>query len=470
VSGHPGVYGLVYALFLVCLAYTAALYAFVVFLVATAFLEARARRQDAAAEDFGALADSRFTIPVSVVVPAYNEEVAIVAVVRLLLAQTYSEYEVIVVSDGSTDGTVPLLVDAFQLEPVERAPRQALPSAPVRAIYASPEHPRLVLIDKVNGGKADALNCGVGYARYRYVCCVDGDTAYFPDALARAMRPAMQDPAAVVGVSSLFIVSRQPETEAAGDAAGRPMDAQWLSNFQYLDLLRSFLCYRLAWSRMGFMLCMAGGFSVWRRDAIFEVGGFSPEFSCEDIEITFRIHEKFRRERRPCRILTLPDLVGATEGPSKTNDLAKQRVRWQRVVVETVWAYRGMLAGPRYGTVGFLGMPYYVLYEALAPFFQAISVVTLGLAIWLGILQWPYYLYFAGLIVFSTAIPTTAAVYLALPILRGRRLRDVARLLWLGPLDFFLYRPILLWAGVRGLWGFLRGEKAWGKLTRNVRT
>jgi hypothetical protein len=115
-------------------------------------------------------------------------------------------------------------------------------------------------------------------------------------------------------------------------------------------------------------------------------------------------------------------------------------------------------------------MPYYVLYEALAPFFQAISVIGLGLAIWLGILRWPDYLYFTGLIVFSTAIPTTIAVYLALPNLRGRRLADVARLLWLGPLDFFLYRPILLWAGVRGLWGFLRGEKAWGKLTRNVRT
>jgi hypothetical protein len=129
-----------------------------------------------------------------------------------------------------------------------------------------------------------------------------------------------------------------------------------------------------------------------------------------------------------------------------------------------------MTARPRYGTVGFLGMPYYILYEALAPFFQAVSVITLGIAIWLGILQWPYYLYFAGLIIFSTAIPTTAAVYLALPSLRGRKVRDVARLLWLGPLDFFIYRPILLWAGVRGLWGFLRGEKAWGKLTRNART
>jgi cellulose synthase/poly-beta-1,6-N-acetylglucosamine synthase-like glycosyltransferase len=469
-TAHPGLYAVVYGLFVVCLVYTAALYAFVVFLVVNALREARERREESAAEDFDALESSRFTIPVSVIVPAWNEEVAIVAVVGSLLAQNYSEYEVIVVSDGSTDRTVSLLVEAYGLEPIDRTPRQPLPHARIRTIYGSARQPRLTLIDKDNGGKADALNAGCSYARYRYVCCVDGDTAYFADALARAMRPAMQDPGSVVGVSSLFIVSRQPETEAAGDAAGRPMDRQWLTNFQYLDLLRSFLCYRLAWSRMGFMLCMAGAFSVWRRDAIFEAGGFSPEFSCEDIELTFRIHELFRRQGRPCRILTLPDLVGATEGPSRPRDLAKQRVRWQRVVVETVWAYRGMLARPRYGSVAFAGMPYYVLYEALAPFFQAISVIGLGLAIWLGILRWPDYLYFTGLIVFSTAIPTTIAVYLALPNLRGRRLADVARLLWLGPLDFFLYRPILLWAGVRGLWGFLRGEKAWGKLTRNVRT
>ena len=469
-SAHPTIYAVIYALFLICLVYTAVLYAFVGFLVFAAIREARERRAESAAEDFGALADSRFTIPVSVIVPAWNEEVAIVAVVRLLLEQNYPDFEVIVVSDGSTDGTIPLLVEAYGLKPAERAPREALPHARIRTIYGSAKHPRLTVIDKDNAGKADALNCGCSFARYRYVCCVDGDTAYFPDALARGMRPAQADPSTVIGVSSMFIVSRQPETEAAGDARGKPMDPQWLTNLQYLDLLRSFLCYRLAWSRMNFMLCNPGAFMIWRRDALFEVGGFSPDFSCEDIEVTFRIHERFRRMGRPCRIVTLPDQIGATEGPSKRKDLAKQRVRWQRVVVETVWAYRGMLARPRYGAIGFLGMPYYVLYEALAPFFQAISVVTLGLAIWLRILQWPYYLHFMGLIIFATAIPTTIAVYLTLPGLRGRRLRDVARLLWLGPLDFFVYRPILLWAGVRGLWGFLRGEKAWGKLVRNART
>jgi len=470
VTAHPGLFGGVYALFVVCLVYTGALYVFVAWLVILGVREARERREQSAAEDFGALAASRFTIPVSVVVPAWNEEVAIVSVVRMLLAQNYSEYEVIVVSDGSTDRTIPLLREAYDLEPVERTPREALPHARIRTLYGSRKHPRLTVIDKDNGGKADALNCGVSYARFRYVCCVDGDTAYFPDALARGMRPAQNDAAAVIGLSSLFIVSRQPETEASGDARGAPMDPQWLTNLQYLDLLRSFLCYRLAWSRLDFMLCIPGGFMIWRRDAIFEVGGFAPEFSCEDIEITFRIHERFRRMGRPCKVVILPDVIGATEGPARVRDLAKQRVRWQRVVVETVWAYRRMLARPRYGTIGFLGMPYYVLYEAMAPFFQAVSVVTLGFAIWLRILQWPYYIYFMGIIIFATAIPTSVAVYLALPSLRGRRLRDVARLLWLGPLDFFLYRPILLWAGVRGLWGFLRGEKAWGKLTRNART
>lgn len=468
-TAHPTILGIVYVVFLVCLAYSAVLYAFVGYLLLVSRKEARERAAEAALEDFDALGRSRFSIPVSIVAGAYNEEVAILPVVRLLLAQDYSEYEVIIVNDGSRDRTLELLRTEFELEPDAPPRRGELPSAPVRAVYRSRTQPRLTVIDKDNGGKADALNCGINYARYRYLCCVDGDTAYFHGALERAMRPAMQDPESVVGVSSLFVVSRQPESEAAGGAGPRRLDPQLLSNFQYVDLLRSFLCYRLAWSRRNFMLCNPGGFAIWRRDAIFEVGGFSKDFSCEDIEVTFRVHEHFRSQRRPCRILTLPDIVGATEGPGRVADLSKQRVRWQRVVVETVWAYRRIFGRARYGTVGLLGMPYYVFYEALAPVFQVISLATLGLAIWLGILQWPYYLYLVGIIIFATAIPTSAAIHFDQANLRGYRLRDVARLVLLGLLDFFLYRPVLLWAGARGTWGFLRGEKAWNKLVRNPR-
>jgi len=114
-------------------------------------------------------------------------------------------------------------------------------------------------------------------------------------------------------------------------------------------------------------------------------------------------------------------------------------------------------------------MPYYVPCEALAPLFQVISLATLVLAIWLRILQWPYYLYLVGVIIFATAIPTTAAIHFDQANLRGYRVRDVVRLMLLGLVEFFLYRPVLLWAGARGTWGFLRGEKAWNKFVRNPR-
>jgi cellulose synthase/poly-beta-1,6-N-acetylglucosamine synthase-like glycosyltransferase len=359
-SAPAGVTTFLYVAFLLTFGYIVLLGLYALVMAVVAIFEARARRRQDRAEDYETVVGSRYTIPVSIVTPVFNEELMAVPGVRSLLEQSYPEFEVIVVDDGSTDGTLAALVAAFDLEPRQFFFRNLLRSKPTKMVYRSRSHPRLTLISKENGGKADALNCGVNLARYRYLCCVDGDTVFAPDALLKAMTLVARDPARVVGVASLFGISIEPESSR--EAAHPTSNGHALGDFQHLDMMRAFVAYRGAWSRLDCMLCVSGAFGLWRRDVILEMGGFSPAFSCEDIEMTFRIHERFLREGRAYRILSLPNLVAQTEGPTSIRSLVSQRARWQRVTLETLWHYRRMLGRRQYRAVGMLGVPYYVLF------------------------------------------------------------------------------------------------------------
>jgi cellulose synthase/poly-beta-1,6-N-acetylglucosamine synthase-like glycosyltransferase len=217
------------------------------------------------------------------------------------------------------------------------------------------------------------------------------------------------------------------------------------------------------------MLCSVGAFAIWRRDVVLELGGFSRTFTCEDIEFTFRVHNRFLRQRRPRRILALPNLVGTTEGPDTIRRLVIQRARWQRVIMETVWHYRHMFLNPRYGSVGLIGMPFYVLSEVLAPFMQTLSVGVLVLAPALGLLDWSQFVLSVGAIAFSAGTFTNAAILLQDSMFRTYSRADLRRLVLLGPLDLVLYRPIIFYAQLKGAVEFLRGDKGWHKFERNRR-
>ena len=455
--------------FVITFVYISALGVYALVMLLLAGRESLFRRRQHDAEDHESVLGSRYTIPVSVIIPAFNEEGMIVAAARSLLGQSYPELEVIVVDDGSTDGTLAALTTAFDLEPTQIFVRKVLDTKPMRKAFRSRADSRLTVLSKDNGGKADALNCGANLARYRYLCCVDADTLFEPDALLKAMALVAKDPGRIVGAASLFGVSVRPESALAAPRSGPTTNRHLLGDFQHLDMMRTFVAYRAAWSRLSCMLCISGAYGLWRRDVVLELGGFSPAFSCEDIEMTFRIHERFLREDRPYRIVSLPSLVAQTEGPMSIRSLVRQRARWQRVVLETVRHYSGMLGRRRYGAVGLVGLPYYLLFECLAPFIHLLSIAALVVAIVFGLLGWPIYLMFIAMMAFGTATPTTLAVGMHDAAYRDYPMRDLVRMIVLGPLDLLLYRPILMYAGLRGTWEFLRGEKGWNKFDRNAR-
>jgi cellulose synthase/poly-beta-1,6-N-acetylglucosamine synthase-like glycosyltransferase len=449
-------------------------YLLLVTLIAVAFLvigafENAVRKHDAESNDFATLESSRFTIPVSVIVAAYDEEVVIEATIASLLAFDYPEFEVVVVNDGSSDETLERIRAAFGLVPYEMFVRRIFTTQPVRGIYRSPQHPNLVVIDKENGGKADSWNAALNVARYRYVCGVDADTVFDPKALLTAMRVATNDPARIVGVTSQITTARDPARVLSTPVGSRRVDGGLLGLYQHLDFVRAFLNNRLAWSRLGFMLCSPGGFQIWRRDVLEEVGGYSTSFTCEDIELTFRIHEVFRREGRDYEIRCLPDSVGVTEGPDDVAKLVSQRERWQRVINETVVHYRRMWFNPRYGSVGMVGAPFYLLTEVLSPAIELLALASLAAAVFLGIFDLEVFLVVVAAMAFINAALTAGAIFLDDVQSRLYRVRDLARLLFWAPFDMLLYRPIIAWARFKGSWRFLRGDKAWHKFDRNVR-
>lgn len=454
---------------IVCLGYLLLTNLMYVGLVAVAAIENGVRRRETASQDYDVLAASRFTIPVSVIVAAYDEETAIVSTVESLLDLEYPEHEVIVVNDGSNDDTLHRLRQAFELEPYEVFVRRVFSTEEVRAIYRSAGHPNLIVVDKVNGGKADALNAGLNVARYRYVCGVDADTVFDRKALLKGMRLVVQDPARIVGVTSHLTIAENPERSMATPAGRRPIDRSPFMAYQHLDYLRAFFNNRLAWSRLGFMLCSVGAFQIWRRDVLQDVGGYSRRFTCEDIELTFRVHEQFLREGRDYEIHCLPDNVGTTEGPDTVRKLVAQRERWQRVIDETVWHNRKMWFNRRYRSVGLLGVPFYLVTEVLAPAFEVLAIVSLPVAIALGVFDPFVFLVMLAAVAFMNAALTACAILLDDLQSRTYRTRDLLRLLLLAPLDLVVYRPVIFWARLKGSWRFVRGDKAWHKFERNVR-
>jgi biofilm PGA synthesis N-glycosyltransferase PgaC len=458
-----------HAAVLVCAAYLCLVYGAYLALMLVGFDESRRRRRERREATLAPVEDARFFPPVSVLVPAHNEARTIPDAVRSLLGLEYPRFEVIVIDDGSTDDTLERLVRAFDLVPVDAPSRGVVETEPIDAYYRSNREPRLVVLAKAGGGKADALNAGLNHARHRYVCGVDADTVFSRDALAATMQAFMSDPEGVVGLTSFIEIAADPSTALVGGVDYRIPDTRPFIVYQALDYLRAFLNNRIAWSRFDFMLCAVGAFQIWRRDLLDELSGWSRDYTCEDIELTFRVHKVLRERGRRYRVLCLPDRVGVTEGPDTVRKLVAQRERWQRVILETWWAYRRMCFHPRYGTVGLLGMPFYLASEIVAPIFELLAVWTLVAGAATGLVDWWLAALVALLISLVNCIFTTGALLMADLEVGAYRSRALVRLLALMPVELLVYRPIASWARIKGTWRFLRGDKAWHKFERNVR-
>ena len=403
---------------------------------------------------------------ISVLAPAFNEELNIVESTHSLLSLQYPDLEIIVINDGSNDGTLARLIDAYGLEKVERFVDDTVPHAPIRSFYASPNLPQLLVVDKVNGGKADALNAGINCARSDLFCAIDADSILESDALLRVVRPFIDRPHETIAAGGTIRIANGCKVDS-GRISDIRLPANFLALVQIVEYLRAFLMARLGLGKMQALTVISGAFGLFRRDRVVEVGGYSHGTVGEDMELVIKLHRHMRDLRQPYRIEFIAEPVCWTECPDSIRILARQRARWQRGALECFVKHRGMMFNPRYGRIGFIGFGQIFLVDVVGPLLEILGYILMPLLWALGILALPWLLAFLAItFTFGIFLSIATLVIEEIQLRRFPKAREVALLGLISVIENFGYRQLSNFWRLQGWWQFIRKQQSWGTMTR----
>jgi len=405
--------------------------------------------------------------PLSVLVPTFNEEASIVASVLSFLSLEYPRHEVVVVNDGSTDDTMQRLIDAYALVQVPAAYPTTVATGPVHGCYRSSVHAKLTCIDKANRGKGDALNAGVNAARFPYVLAVDADTLIERDALLRLARPfLLGERVAAVGATIRVANGSRVEHGRVVDAH---VDSRWLPGIQTVEYLRAFLFGRLGWNRLGGGLIISGAFGLFKREHLHAIGGYNAGTVTEDMDLVVRLHRHLRDTGSSDVLTFVPDPVAWTEAPVTLDVLRVQRERWHRGLIATLVKHRAMLFNPRYGVIGLVAFPFYVLGEMLAPLVEACGYVLFLVAAGMGAANYSLALVFLAVSVgYAFLLSLWAIVLEEVSFRRYATRKDLLKLVCFAALESFGYRQLTLFYRLSAFPRYLRGDMRWGVMTREA--
>ncbi len=401
---------------------------------------------------------------ISVLMPAFNEEVTIVDSVLSSLSLTYPDLEVVVVDDGSSDETLERLIEAYELVPMQPIFRRALETAEVISMYRSRLDPRLVVAHKENSGKADALNAAINIASGELVCAIDADTIVNADSLQWLVVPFV-DRSDVVAVGGTVRLSNGGIVETPrGLRPGIPSNI-W-AGCQMVEYTRAFLIGRLGWNRLGGNLIVSGAFGVFRRDAVLNVGGYAHGCIGEDMDLIVRLRRYGHENKTHGRIEFSAEPVAWTEAPERLIELRNQRDRWFRGLLDVLVQHRRMIGNPRYGSAGLVAVPYFVVVEALAPFLEAAGIVLLLLGVWFGDVGGQQ------LAIAGAAYGTGVVLSMLTMIIDDMAFatftssRDRAIIAFYVVVEQLLFRFLTIGWRLRGAIRFIRGRTDWGTQQR----
>ncbi|AJY77523.1 glycosyltransferase family 2 protein [Paenibacillus beijingensis] len=417
---------------------------------------------------------SHYTPPLSILVPAYNEEAGIVSSIRSLLGINYSEYEIIVINDGSKDNTLDAVIREFDMYPredkfiwygMERTPK------PIRQVYTSRLHRNLLLIDKENGGKSDALNAGILASKYPYFVSLDGDTVLDSDAFIKVMKPIMEAKpgeeiiasGGSVNIANGSVIDNGHLGKGQNRLARNP-----LVMMQVIEYFRAFLMGRISLSRFNILLLVSGAFSVFRKDWVIRAGGYELDTIGEDMELVVRLHRMARENKSKARIAYVPDPVCWTEAPDNLSLLRRQRIRWHRGLYESLIRHKKMLFNPAYGAIGFAGMPYFLFVELLGPLVELLGYGSVVFGLWLEAIDVQFAItLFIVMLIYGSFLSMGAVLLEEWGLRRYPNVSDLLYLFFFALTESFWYRPLTCFWRLEGLLRALASTKReWGEMTR----
>ncbi|MGN6818507.1 MAG: glycosyltransferase family 2 protein [Sphingomonas sp.] len=405
-------------------------------------------------------------LPVSVIAPCFNEELSINDSVRALLALEYPDHEVIVVNDGSSDGTLAALIDGFDMRPIEREQIATLQQTRVRGIYGSARYANLILIDKENGRKADAVNAGLGFAAAPLVCVIDADSIIEPDGLLRAAEPFMADDGRLLAVGGAIRIANGSVVEG-GHVRDIRLPRSWLPRFQILEYLRAFLTARIANAELGMLMLISGAFGMFRREMLVNIGGYRHDTVGEDLEVVIRLHRKMREEKKPYRITFVPEIVCWTEAPASWRGLRNQRARWQQGAMETITRHARMILNPRYGRIGMVAFPLIVIEDVLGPPCELFGYLLIPLLYFMGIESGTVVVaFFSITVLFGTALSLGTLALEEVQLRRMPSARDLALIGLAAVIENLGYRQANLAFRIYGAWRFFKKDTRWASAGR----
>jgi cellulose synthase/poly-beta-1,6-N-acetylglucosamine synthase-like glycosyltransferase len=451
------------------LAYSILLISFYLFIALYSIGEVRTYILKNRFTDYRILASSEQAPGISILAPAYNEGANIVENVRSLLSIHYANLELIIINDGSKDDSLAKLIEAYDLFESDYFINEQIHTKAVRGIYRSKKSifKKLVVVDKENGGKADALNVGINVAQKDYIVCIDVDCILEQDALLKLAKPFLENTAKrVIATGGVVRIANSCEVKG-GKLVKVNLPESFLPRVQTLEYIRSFLLGRMAWSRLNGLLLISGAFGAFDREIAIKAGGYDHNTVGEDMELVVRMRRYMEELNEPYIVSFIPDPLCWTEAPASFKILGRQRNRWTRGTIETLTIHKKMFFNPRYRILGLLSYPYWFFFEFLSPIIEFLGFALFVLFSILGLTEWKFFLTLFLLVFSFGFLYSVFAIFMeVLTYNQYKRRKDIIRLIFSAFTEAFVFHPFVVWSAIRGNIDLLRKKNSWGEMTR----
>lgn len=432
------------------------------------FLEIRDYKRKHHLKNEIALLQSTSLPPISILAPAYNEEANIVENVRSLLTVNYPSCEIVIINDGSKDNTLQKLIDSFNLIEDDSFYNKFIPTKEIKKVYKSKNKSfkNLKVINKANGGKADALNVGINLSKHDIICCIDVDCVLESDALVKLIKPFLNNKKKVIASGGIIRIANSCIIED-GKIMEVKLPEKFVARAQVIEYFRAFLMGRMSWSRVDGLLLISGAFGMFDKQTVLEAGGYNPNTVGEDMELLVRMRRMMRERKQAYSVGFIPDPLCWTEVPQNWSVLHRQRNRWTRGTAETLWAHRTMIFNPKYKVLGMLSTPYWLFFEWLAPIVECAGIVFFIILLIFNKIEWPFALsFFLVTYCFAVLFSITALFFEEYSFQQYKKMKYLYKLLLTAFLEPLIYHPFILWSSLKGNIDLLRGRKSWGEMSR----